>query len=522
MLSNCVSYFFDWRGASVTLDTACSSSLVALHLAAQQLRLGLSRVAVVAGSNLIFDAGTFVAETNLQMLSPEGRSRMWDADANGYARGEGVAAVVLKTRKAAEADRDHIEYIIRETGKRPDRLCTPSAYAQAQLIQDYYQRAGLDLANPMHRPQYFEAHGTGTPAGDPIEAEAIISAFFSDSNSERVLAPNSDGENGSPNPLFRGIAGVLKASLAIQNAMIPPNLLFNRLNPDIEPFYGNLCVPTSLMPWPAVVEGTSVSAGTNAHAILESYEPPARLVQQPTSPIFMPSVFSAASEASLKSYLEEFYRHLRENENACDMRDMTFTLATRRTRLPVATSIGASTCRELREKLEEKLKAIGDNPEQRVGVRVPRQTGDSETPRVLGVFTGQGAQWAQMDLLRAAGIKFTAVVGHSSGEIAAAYAAGLIPAGDAICIAYYRDLYSGLARGSDGQKGAMMAVRTSADDAQDLLSFLEFEGRGCVAAVNSATSITLLGDQDAIKELEIIFRDEKKPTKILRLDPRTG
>lgn len=120
MLSNRVSYFFDWHGPSMTIDTACSSSLVALHHAVQQLRSGGSRVAVVAGSNLIYDAGTFIAETNLQMLSPDGRSRMWDADANGYARGEGVAAIVLKTRAAAEADGDHIECIIRETAVNQD------------------------------------------------------------------------------------------------------------------------------------------------------------------------------------------------------------------------------------------------------------------------------------------------------------------------------------------------------------------------------------------------------------------
>lgn len=120
MLSNRVSYFFDWHGPSMTIDTACSSSLVALHHAVQQLRRGESQVAIVAGSNLIYDSGTFIAETNLQMLSPDGRSRMWDADANGYARGEGVAAVVLKTRAAAERDGDHIECIIRETAVNQD------------------------------------------------------------------------------------------------------------------------------------------------------------------------------------------------------------------------------------------------------------------------------------------------------------------------------------------------------------------------------------------------------------------
>jgi acyl transferase domain-containing protein len=120
MLSNRVSYFFDWHGPSMTIDTACSSSLVALDQAVQQLRAGHSRVAVVAGSNLIYDSGTFIAETNLQMLSPEGRSRMWDAEANGYARGEGVTAIVLKTRENAEADGDHIDCIIRETAVGQD------------------------------------------------------------------------------------------------------------------------------------------------------------------------------------------------------------------------------------------------------------------------------------------------------------------------------------------------------------------------------------------------------------------
>lgn len=108
----------------MTIDTACSSSLVALHYAVQQLRSGQSRLAIAAGANIIVDAQNFIAESKMQMLSPEGRSRMWDASANGYARGEGVAAVVLKTLSAAVEDGDHIECIIRETvvnqdGKTP-------------------------------------------------------------------------------------------------------------------------------------------------------------------------------------------------------------------------------------------------------------------------------------------------------------------------------------------------------------------------------------------------------------------
>jgi hybrid polyketide synthase/nonribosomal peptide synthetase ACE1 len=120
LLSNRVSYFFGWHGPSMTIDTACSSSLVAVHHAVQQLRSGQSRVAIAAGANLIFDPLCFIAESTLNMLSPDGRSRMWDEKANGYARGEGIAAVVLKTLSAAIADGDDIECVIRETGVNQD------------------------------------------------------------------------------------------------------------------------------------------------------------------------------------------------------------------------------------------------------------------------------------------------------------------------------------------------------------------------------------------------------------------
>lgn len=116
IMSNRVSYFFDWHGPSMTIDTACSSSLIAVHQAAQVLRAGDCRVAVAAGSNLILGPEPYIAESKLKMLSPTGRSRMWDADADGYARGDGVAAVVLKTLSAALEDGDQIECLIRETG----------------------------------------------------------------------------------------------------------------------------------------------------------------------------------------------------------------------------------------------------------------------------------------------------------------------------------------------------------------------------------------------------------------------
>ena len=163
IMANRISYFFDWHGPSMTIDTACSSSLVAIHQAVQSLRSGESRVAVAAGSNLILGPENYVTESKLKMLSPTGRSRMWDKDADGYARGEGVAAIVLKTLSAALRDCDHIECLIRETGVNQDGrtkgITMPSASAQASLIRQTYAKAGLDPRKPSDRCQFFEAHG---------------------------------------------------------------------------------------------------------------------------------------------------------------------------------------------------------------------------------------------------------------------------------------------------------------------------------------------------------------------------
>lgn len=167
ILSNRISYFFDWHGPSMTIDTACSASLTAMHQAVQSLRSGESRIAIAAGTNLLLGPEQYIAESKLKMLSPNGRSRMWDKDADGYARGDGIAAVVLKPLSAALADGDHVECIVRETGVNQDGktkgITMPSPIAQAELIRSTYERAGLDLSKESDRPQYFEAHGTGMP-----------------------------------------------------------------------------------------------------------------------------------------------------------------------------------------------------------------------------------------------------------------------------------------------------------------------------------------------------------------------
>ncbi|KAI1739512.1 hypothetical protein F4680DRAFT_466356 [Xylaria scruposa] len=600
MMSNRLSYVFDWHGPSMTIDTACSSSMIAVHQAVMQLRTGQSHVAVAAGANLLLDPTDYIAMSNLEMLSPDGRSRMWDKRANGYARGEGVAAVVLKLLSAAEADGDHIECIIRETATNQDGhtkgITMPSATAQTQLISDCYTRAGLDLLDPTQRPQYFEAHGTGTPAGDPIEAEAINTAFFGDTSatthSRYKLFVGSVKTIIGHSESVAGLAALIKTSLALQNSTIPPNLLFQELNPTVRPFYTNLKIPRSAIPWPTVPDGcprrASVNSfgfgGSNSHAILESYTPRKKRFPKHQS-CFIPFVFSAASLTSLSSNLAAMCEYLRASEAEVSLRDLALTLYSRRSRHSYGIAVAANSIQELCRKLEKQAHDFVEDPRNPIGIRPSTQlsSGQYRKPRILGVFTGQGAQcphmgaalieqsdycrqiidrlearlarlpeidrpsWSlrqelleapaarigksaisqplctalqilQVDLLRLADVEFSAVVGHSSGEIAAAYCAGMITADEAICIAYYRGLISERTSNSSRERGAMIAVGTTSLDAQELCDEEEFKNRVCVAAINSPMSVTISGDSEAVEHMHAIFDDEGKLVRSLQVD----
>ncbi|KAI1126496.1 hypothetical protein F5Y10DRAFT_293756 [Nemania abortiva] len=594
IMSNRISYFFDWHGPSVSIDTACSSSMVGLHQAIQALRNGESSMAVAAGTNIILGPEVFIAESKLHMLSPNGRSHMWDVSADGYTRGEGVAAVVLKTLSQAIADGDHIECIIRDTGVNQDGrtqgITMPSAVSQAALICSTYARSGLDLKAAKDRPQFFEAHGTGTPAGDPIEAEAIQRAFFPRNanrpdyaklpvRSIKSVIGHLEGT--------AGLAGVIKASLAIQHGVLPPNLHFDELNPKIKPFYNHLYVPTLATPWPTLPQGTprrvSVNSfgfgGTNAHAILESWpqgddkESIKKDGRQYTRAAYGagPFVLSANSKQSLERMATALSSRLTQCPGIC-LSAVAHTLS-RRSELPFRASFSALSTEQLVEKLDR-----FDGTGTRASV-IP----DTLPLRIMGVFTGQGAQWPTMsaelydasavyrdsidnlqraldelpdgpvwsiaeqlrapvessriheaslsqplctavqialvDLLRAAGITFSAVVGHSSGEIAAAYAAGYLDAPDAIRIAYYRGVYAGLAQGPQGQKGRMLAVALSLEQATAFCSEIDVSlGRISVAANNSRLSCTLAGDADAINEAHRRLESQGTFSRFLKVD----
>jgi aspyridone synthetase (hybrid polyketide synthase/nonribosomal peptide synthetase) len=409
ILANRISYFFDFRGPSITLDTACSSSLVALHQAIQGIRNGDADQAVIAGSALCLDPAMFNAETNLGMLSPDFRSRMWDVSANGYARGEGCAVILIKSLSKALNDGDDVECLIRGIGVNSDGrtsgLTIPSASAQTTLIRETYKKAGLDILKD--RCQFFECHGTGTPVGDPIEALAIKEAFFPAPpehhcgsllycGSIKTVIGHLEG--------CAGLAGILKASLAIQNKAIIPNLHFTRFNPVIEPYSQNLCVPTSLHQWPTSegkVRRASVNSfgfgGTNAHVILEEYLP-TTVSPKPINKdvedghivpdtVPLPFVFSANSESSLHAYMGKLSAYLLESPSI-DIKTLSWMLHSRRTVFPVRTSITASDSQALINSLN---KMITSNEDQfRNVLSITRANPDTKGHAgILAVFTGQ-------------------------------------------------------------------------------------------------------------------------------------
>jgi acyl transferase domain-containing protein len=234
MLANRISWFYNLQGPSLTLDTACSSSLTGLHLACQSLRNGESSMAILGGVNLFFNPDAMFPLSAMGFLSPDGQCYAFDHRANGYVRGEGFASVILQPLSGAIRDGRTIRAVVRSTGLNQDGhtpgITLPNGKSQEELIRNTYATAQLDMS----LTRYFEAHGTGTPAGDPIEAGAIAAAF-------------ETSKRDSNNPLFigavksnighlegtSGLAGLIKTICVLETGLIPPNTAFEKPNPRI-------------------------------------------------------------------------------------------------------------------------------------------------------------------------------------------------------------------------------------------------------------------------------------------------
>ncbi|WP_079248388.1 HSAF biosynthetic non-ribosomal peptide synthetase/polyketide synthase [Lysobacter antibioticus] len=576
MASNRISYCFDFRGPSLSIDTACSSSLVAVHLACQSLRRRETSLALAGGTLLHMTPQYTIAETKGGFLSPEGKSRTFDAAANGYVRAEGVGLVALKRLDDAVRDGDPIYAVIVGTGVNQDGhsngITVPNPDAQVALIERVCREAGIAPGSL----QYMEAHGTSTPVGDPIEAKALGRALAVGRKPGDECYVGSVKTNIGHTEAAAGVAGLIKTALALKHKTIPPHINLQTVNPDIDLASMPYKIPTQVTPWPAH-EGPARAGvnsfgfgGTNAHVLLE--EAPARAPRATTADDsagraaggYNVLPLSARDASVLPALAAGIARELdREGDEAVDLRDLGYTLAHRRQHLESRLSI----VYDSRESLRERLAAFA------AGEAHPHLVADERRatpPKLAWVFTGMGPQWwamgrqlfenepvyreviercdrelakhvdwsliAEMNaaeadskmsetwlaqpanfavqialaaMWRAKGVRPDAIVGHSTGEVAAFYEAGVYTLEQAVRVVVHRSrLQQKLV-----DTGTMLAV--SLTEAEALRRVRPYGDRVSVAAVNSPTAITLAGDQDALAELAEKLQAEQLFAKFL-------
>ncbi|CAL9484767.1 hypothetical protein SUDANB95_03092 [Actinosynnema sp. ALI-1.44] len=271
--ANRVSYLLDLRGPSTAVDTACSSSLVAVHHAVRSLRSGETDAAIVAGVNVVLGTAVTAAFARAGLLSANGRCKPFSASADGIARAEGCAAVVLKRLSDARRDGDRVLAVIRASGANSDGrsngLMAPNPAAQEALLREVYAEAGVDPA----AVSYVEAHGTGTLLGDPIEARALDAVLGAGRPADRPLLVGSAKSNFGHTEAAAGVVGLVKAVLAVHHRVLPPTLHFDGPNPHID--FTRLAVVTGVREWPRyggwITAGVSSFGfgGTNAHVVVE-------------------------------------------------------------------------------------------------------------------------------------------------------------------------------------------------------------------------------------------------------------
>ncbi|MEM9370652.1 MAG: beta-ketoacyl synthase N-terminal-like domain-containing protein, partial [Pseudomonadota bacterium] len=356
ILSNRISYQFDLKGPSYTVDTACSSSFYALHLAAQSLRTGEIDTAIVAGINLILSPFPFVGFSRAAMLSPDGLCKAFDADANGYVRGEGAVVFVLRRAEAMgahEPRRTVLAATAINSDGRTVGLSMPSQVDQTRLLQRIYGDGGI----PADRVAFIEAHGTGTPIGDPIEAGALGSVIGKAANS--AVPVGSAKTNVGHLEAGSGLVGLLKAQMALERGSLPASRNFETPNPSIDFNALNLSVATGAVDLSA--DDTPVYAGinsfgfggSNAHAVLERIndQPLANVVSLRAKP---PLVLTARSRESLAA-LATSWRKLAADLEGTSFNSMASIAAHARSRHPHRAVLTGPA-----ESLAEQLGAVAD------------------------------------------------------------------------------------------------------------------------------------------------------------------
>jgi acyl transferase domain-containing protein/NADPH:quinone reductase-like Zn-dependent oxidoreductase/acyl carrier protein len=566
-VSNRISYVFGLRGPSLTVDTACSSSLVALHLACEALQRDEIGQAIVGGVNLLMAPQSFVGFARASMLSRLGRCHSFDARADGYVRGEGGGAIIVKTLASALASGDPIRAVIRATGMNSDGrtngFSMPSGMAQAELVRAVCERAGVTPDDF----SYFEAHGTGTPVGDPIEANAIGEAIGKARS--RPLPIGSVKSNIGHLEPASGMAGLMKLLVCFDRDVIPASLNFETPNPNI-PFTAlNLEVVTTQRPL-GRSSGSGLAGinsfgfgGTNAHAILAPPQLVEHADERPTDGIAMPLLVSARSAGALKALASAWCETLAvtaEQEVPALLRGA----ARHRDQHAYRMVVNAPTAAELRSRLDYWL---ADGTAEGVA------TGQSDGGGVAFVYSGNGSQWAGMALdalrtnttfasvladvdrllapelgwsviarlssddlgvtirhttvaqpllfatqvaavsaLRSMGVRPVAHIGHSAGEVAAAWGSGALSLEQACHVIVQRSHLQGATHGT----GGMASVALSQSAAEALIARLDLSL--AVGAVNAANAVTVAGPVAALDEMAAAAREAKVHFSRLDLD----
>src|SRR5579883_2424850 len=402
-----LSYVWDLRGPSVAIDTACSSSLVALHLACQSLRSRECDRALAAGVNLLLSPWPTLNASRMRLLAPDGRCKTFDARADGIVRGEGCAVLVLKRLSDALASHDPILALIRGSAVNQDGhssgLTAPNALAQQAVIRQALAQARLTP----EQITLVEAHGTGTALGDPIEVEALTAVLDPPGNPARPPCfLGSVKANLGHLEAAAGLASVVKVVLALQQAQIPAQLHFQRLNPAISLDTSRFRIPTSLTPW-TVPEGSrrvaSVSSfgwsGTNAHVVLEEAPAlpvsPSAAPSEPATSAPQPALLplSARTQPALLA-LAQRYLSLLASLPAELFPSLCSSASQRRSHLPARLALLASSPSQAAERLRSFLDhpdLPADQPGLAAGLLPP-----GGRPRLVWVFPGQGWQFPGM------------------------------------------------------------------------------------------------------------------------------
>ncbi|WSD72819.1 amino acid adenylation domain-containing protein [Streptomyces sp. NBC_01591] len=571
MVSNRLSYCFDFRGPSLSIDTACSSSLVAVHLACQSLNNRETDLALAGGVLLHMAPQYTIAETKGGFLSPDGRSRAFDATANGYVRAEGVGLVALKRLDDALRDGDPIHAVILGAGVNQDGrtngITVPNADAQVSLIRRVCGEAGITPGDL----QYVEAHGTSTPVGDPIEANALSRALAVGRRPDTPCYVGSVKTNIGHTEAAAGIAGLIKAVLCLKHRLIPPHINLEQLNTAIDQESSPYRIPTEPTEWPAH-EGPARAGvnsfgfgGTNAHVVLEQAPDRSASPALPGERAWNLLPLTARTPEALPEMAAGIRRELAGGDGpGVSLPDLGYTLARRRQHLESRLSVVYSSRAGLDEALGAFLRG-----EPHPGVVHGRQF-EAEQCGLVWVFTGMGPQWWGMGrqlfegdeafrdavtrcdqairsiadwslieemradeagsrmgetwlaqpanfavqvglaaMWRQYGVRPDAVVGHSTGEAAAFYEAGVYSLEDAVRVVVHRSRLQQKLTGT----GTMLAVSLPEEEAQYRVA--AFGDRVSVAAVNSPSAVTLAGDRDALAELADGLRSEQVFAKFL-------